>query len=67
MKLTLLIMGAILLLVGAGCQSGRVGTSGSVASGGTGETAALGGVGYGHGESGMVDYRQILASPGPFE
>lgn len=68
-KISIFMVGVALLLMGAGCQASRSDRSQNhpAAFAGASDNGALGGVAYGHGESGIPDYRQILASPGPFE
>ncbi len=74
MRFATLIAGAALLVAASGCQSPPIAQSnpemsvgGSEGETGGGYEGALGGVTYGHGESGIVDYRQVLSDPGPFE
>jgi hypothetical protein len=56
---------AVLLLAVAGCASSRGGRVAAEPAGGS-EQIESGQVNVGHGESGIVNYEDVLSDPGPF-
>jgi len=65
MRISLLLLTLGLWLGCSACQSGRSGAS-ALAPVGGGSGMEDNATGYGHGESGTMDYQQKLSDPGPF-